>query len=760
MRYSITYSTFFKITVLICYLIALPAMAENKEMSTADLLQQAQTAFNQGNFEQAIRYWQSVSKNSEKSLPFETQIHFATAYQSLGNYPSAYGILQNVQSFIEEQGTDKQKVLLYSHLGDILLAMQKPKEGEQFIQEALTIARTLDEPLIVAHLLNNLGNSHSVNKNHADALIAYEEASTLAEQNGHKNLHNQLLNNQLRVHLKLNNEVESLGLFEKALAHARTLSDEHIKAFQLLSLGHLALQIQAKFSTSSHLAHPILNEVLQLAEKQGDKNLQAFAKGYLGQVYEQAGRYAEAQRLTREAIFLSHHQHEILYRWEWQLGRILEAQGKLTEAIKTYERALHYLKPIRLKMLHGHRDVQEIFRTRIKPVFFSLASALLQQAALTDSSEEKTQLLNQARDTLEQLKVAELQDYFQEECVSATKTEATQLNRLDSQTAVLYPILLPNRTELLLSSSTGIQQFLVPVSGEIIAETARKFRENLQIRVHWRFIEQSKQLYSWLIAPIRTELNRLNIKTLIIVPDGALRMIPLSALYDGEHFLIHDFALAITPSLNLTDFQQLSRQNIDILLNGLSEGVQGFSPLPSVPDEIEGITSLFENNDILVDQHYSLDNVAQTLLKSPYSIVHVASHGQFDADPKETFLLTYDDKLTMDRLERLLSFSQSRQTAVELLTLSACQTAVGDERAALGLAGVAVKAGARSALASLWFVNDEATSKLVVEFYKKLQNPDTSKAQALQFAQKSLLEQRLFKHPIYWAPFLLIGNWL
>ncbi|OQW94747.1 MAG: hypothetical protein BWK79_04865, partial [Beggiatoa sp. IS2] len=136
------------------------------------------------------------------------------------------------------------------------------------------------------------------------------------------------------------------------------------------------------------------------------------------------------------------------------------------------------------------------------------------------------------------------------------------------------------------------------------------------------------------------------------------------------------------------------------------------------------------------------------------------SHGQFNRDPKKTFLLTYDDKLTMDKLENLLGFSQSRKEPVELLTLSACQTAVGDERAALGLAGVAIKAGARSALASLWFVNDEATAELVTEFYKALKDPDFSRAQALQKAQKKLINQRALQHPAYWSPFLLIGSWL
>lgn len=113
----------------------------------------------------------------------------------------------------------------------------------------------------------------------------------------------------------------------------------------------------------------------------------------------------------------------------------------------------------------------------------------------------------------------------------------------------------------------------------------------------------------------------------------------------------------------------------------------------------------------------------------------------------------------MDRLEQVLGYGLARDKPVELLTLSACQTAVGDDRAALGLAGVAVKAGARSALASLWFVDDSATSALMVKFYEFLRKPGTSKAEALQQAQLDLLSQRLFRHPAYWAAFLMIGNW-
>jgi len=174
-----------------------------------------------------------------------------------------------------------------------------------------------------------------------------------------------------------------------------------------------------------------------------------------------------------------------------------------------------------------------------------------------------------------------------------------------------------------------------------------------------------------------------------------------------------------------------------------------------------GLNRLFEHNTVLINAQFSLDNMRNALKKQAYPIIHIASHGQFEADPNRTFLLTYDGKITMDKLSEVLRLTQTGQQVVELLTLSACQTALGNERAALGLAGVALRAGVRSALATLWFVNDAATSQLTIAFYQYLQShPKASKAQALQHAQLQLNQQRLFRHPNYWAPFLLIGNWL
>jgi CHAT domain-containing protein len=143
---------------------------------------------------------------------------------------------------------------------------------------------------------------------------------------------------------------------------------------------------------------------------------------------------------------------------------------------------------------------------------------------------------------------------------------------------------------------------------------------------------------------------------------------------------------------------------------------------------------------------------------TPYTIVHIASHAQFASDPDETFLLTHDGRLRMDELEALVKLSQFREEPIELIALSACETAAGDDRAALGLAGIALKAGARNALVTMWLVDDIAAAQLASDLYRHLGERGLSKAKALQRAQLRLLEGG--DHPFIWAPFLLIGNWL
>jgi CHAT domain-containing protein len=179
-----------------------------------------------------------------------------------------------------------------------------------------------------------------------------------------------------------------------------------------------------------------------------------------------------------------------------------------------------------------------------------------------------------------------------------------------------------------------------------------------------------------------------------------------------------------------------------------------------VASELDGIRRLERRGTTLLDAAFLRQRFAREMRDGDWSVVHIASHGEFGSDPSRSFVLAYDGQLSLDDLEASIKLARFRDVGLELLVLSACQTAAGDDRAALGLAGLALKAGARSALATLWFVSDEASGLLAVEFHRQLRDGRLTKARALQEAQRSMIADPLLGHPAYWAPFLLIGNWL
>jgi CHAT domain-containing protein len=326
---------------------------------------------------------------------------------------------------------------------------------------------------------------------------------------------------------------------------------------------------------------------------------------------------------------------------------------------------------------------------------------------------------------------------------------------------VLYPILLPDRIELLASLPTGLKRLSVSVGSAAVAREVREFRRKLEKRTTREYLPHAQRIYNWLIRPLEPDLASLRIDTLVFVPDGALRTIPMAALHDGRQFLISKYALAITPGLNLTDPRPIERARIKVLAAGVTEPVQGFPPLPNVSAELESLRGLFgSGSTTLVNQQFRVANLEAKLKDEHFTVVHIASHGEFAADVDKTFLLAFDDRVTMDRLDQLVGLLKYRDDPLELLTLSACDTAAGDDRAALGLAGVAIKAGARSAVATLWNINDQASADLVAEFYRELMDPSISRAGALRGAQMKMLANPRYDHPGFWSPFLLINNWL
>jgi CHAT domain-containing protein len=252
----------------------------------------------------------------------------------------------------------------------------------------------------------------------------------------------------------------------------------------------------------------------------------------------------------------------------------------------------------------------------------------------------------------------------------------------------------------------------------------------------------------------------------------------MAALHDGEKFLIQKYAIATIPSFTLTQAELIKLRNLRVLALGLSEEAiineQPFPKLENVDKEIEEVTRHIPGSLPLRNKDFTRERIKTELSKQVYPIIHIATHGQFGIRPEDTFIVTggkskndkkNNEKLTFKDLDILIRRFTRNTEPLELLALTACETAVGDNRSALGLGGVAIQAGAKSALASLWTISDSATASIAADFYANLQNESyLSKAEALQIVQKNIIEDTKiadkYKHPYYWSAIVLIGNWL
>ncbi len=395
--------------------------------------------------------------------------------------------------------------------------------------------------------------------------------------------------------------------------------------------------------------------------------------------------------------------------------------------------------------------------------------------------------------SLEQSRDDEYTEYFgtnfsQELMNSASLKDA--LVKITAETgyqfAVVYISALPSQLELILFTADGqpIRKTIPEAPREQLLEVVNQFRGELTNprRLNSQsYLKSSQQLYNWLIAPIAADLEAAGINTLMFSMDAGLRSLPIAALHDGEQFLVEKYSLSQIPSVSLIDTTYRALQDTRVLAMGASTFTE-LSPLPAVPVELTTIADRLWQGEAFLNEEFTRENLLQQRQSYPYPIIHLATHGEFKSgSPSESYIQLWDDQLQLDRIREM----GWNSPVVELLVLSACRTALGDERAELGFAGLAVQAGVKSALASLWYVSDEGTLGLMTEFYTHLTNA-TIKAEALREAQIAMIRgevrieggqllgtgtrsgvtlpsglqnQRLsFAHPYFWSGFTLIGS--
>ena len=349
---------------------------------------------------------------------------------------------------------------------------------------------------------------------------------------------------------------------------------------------------------------------------------------------------------------------------------------------------------------------------------------------------------------------------------------SSDLQEIDPSAALVYPIILDDRLAVIVK---------LPKSGKFIHYTAalpkgklEQTLESLRIELEKPFISKeslalSQQVYDWLIQPAEELLEANQVKTLVFVLDGGFRNVPMATLHDGEQYLVEKgYAIALIPGLSLLEPKPLAQVELNALAFGLSdmrEGFpdhEGFANLPNVKTELREIKSQIPSQQLL-NQDFTSQKWQELISSVPFPVVHLATHGEFSSDPEDTFLLAWDKRINLKDLSNVIqNRSDNSLEAIELLVLSACKTADGDSRASLGLAGVAIQSGARSTMASLWFIDDDSTAKLMASFYKELADSGATvtKAEALRRAQVNLLKSPGYQAPLFWGAYVLVGNWL
>ncbi len=770
----------------------------------------AEAAYSANQYRKAINLWLKILKQQPRSLPPQklalVQANIASTLFQIGKYGAAIRHWHKALAIYRDLETDEplavnltNQARAYLALGQIFLAQKRASEAIAISKPKKLTPILTEAYLILGTIYQNTGNYTEASANFSTAINYASTPSTKIVANHNLSQvfhsHSQLLLSKAqdlaaegRDSQKIKREAGAMANLAWSTAQkAVALSEkENIQSFpavdalfQLIKLSleleraelerdyykHKAETILSVLPASTRKVYALINlskfqdnpvatlmKAVEIAEAIEDDRSASIGLGYLGVYYEQIQQYQTAHQWTqkaRQAARLSQN-NQNLYKWDWQAGRIYHALGQTKEAIIAYEQAIASLTKIRSQLAIG-QERQSDFVREIEPVYRELLHLLL-------SNNPTTEQLEQALKIRDLLQLSELENFFGDYCFELLPQNHNQ-SLEEQKTGLIYTIILPEATYLLFKGGRKIKSFRIDIAQSQLEQMVKQWRFDLENRTEDAYLFSGRQMYELLLQPLESELALVQPSTLIFIPDGLLRNIPMAALYDGQKFLVENYALGTSLGLNLSlKKTELLLSKAQALAFGLSVETLEFNSLPYVREEIKLLAQLVETRQIF-NEEFTKKNMTAELNQDNFPLVHIATHGQFNGTLEDSFLLTYQEKISLSELETILDHHQNNfpNNPIELLTLSACQTATGNKRATLGLAGVAIRSGVEKVLGSLWFVNDSAENELIADFYNSLFIQKMSSYEALQQAQVKMLNEPT-SHPALWSSLILIAN--
>lgn len=781
-------------------------------------------------YQQALTIFQDLEEplGEAQSLNYLGEIYIEQGHylQAKTHYEAAQAIFEDLAVSVvanpppAEAYTLRFQAINLDNLGILYGELGQYTRALDFHQQALAIRQTLAEPQFEKITLLNIGLIYKRLENYSTALTYYEQALAISRDRNDRRGEAIALNNLALVYDELGEPTRGLEYLQTALAIYQEMGDRMGEGNTLDSLGTLYLSLG-----QYDQAQQSYEQALTILRAVGQRALEKAVLGHIGDLYvaqdqpelaivfyKQSVELTEALRQTLQTLSREQQEAyaatvEATYRSLADLlleqGRILEAQQVLellkVEELRQFTRASYSTG----SLIYDPEEVE------VMDGYNSLIAIGADIAACHPNCDEA--LYNRRRDLLA---------YYQQQIASfkavvaqnraeddrfydPTDLASDALDIVNAQpgTVLIYPVVLPDKLWLLWTATGGVVGTVeVPVSQAELSQAVLQLQQQLRqpdAQSLASLKSTSHQLYQWLIAPLATELQQNQVEHLVFAQDRITRYVPMAALHDGERFLIERYTVStvLSAALTDTDYRLEAAESSPVLALGLNQSIPGYSPLPKVTEEVDGIvrtdtndlTGVFPGQIFLNDQ-FTLDTLDANLRRA--RILHIATHAEFVPQvPAGSYLLLGNGEQ--------LPISEIRSRGLDLdslhlVVLSACQTALGGEALdGTEIAGVSSyflgKNKAEAVMATLWRVDDAGTSLLMQRFYGILATGQVTKAEALRQAQLSLLnnevnlEERFtmlgldrggfvtaevnsepagLDHPYYWAPFILIGNGL
>ncbi len=758
---------------------------------------------NLGNSYSNLSQYEKAIANDEKTVTIfrELKDRFREGI-SLGNLGIAYANLNQFQTAItyyeqalaidRELKNRQSEGLVLGNLGDAYAGLEQYEKAIGYQEQALAIHREVQDPMAAGNTLTGLGLSYINLKQFDKAIGYYEEARKIFRERKDRAAEGAALDSLADAYRSLVKYDRAADYYMDGLAIAREAKDRRVEADVLFGLME-TWQAAGRPGLAIFYGKQAVNTIQSVRSDISGLNQdlqQSFLKGnekpyhVLAELLIAQGRLAEAEQVL---ALLKEEEYFQYVRRDSNEASGLSRRAELTPDEAEYEERYREIGDRLMKI--GEERGELLAQRTLTPEQTQRLMQLEQDLAIGNQAFERfLGDLTQHFSTKPELNAKVVNQLREEEGFME------DLRELPAGTAAIYTIVGDEKFHVILRTPDAQKAYEYPIKAADLNRKVFEFREAVS-DPHADPRPLGQELYQVLVAPMAEDLRQAKAQTLMWSLDGALRYLPIAALYDGKQYLIERYRVSVMTLASNARLKDQPDRAWSEAGFGVTKKHGDSEALPDVKSELDGIQEIL-HGEIKLDEQFTETSMRTTLLKR-YPVVHIASHFRFVAgDQSKSFLLLGDGgRLSLAELKTLPNLF----SGVQLLTLSACNTGVGDGTEVEGFGTLAQRQGAKAVIASLWPVADSSTSLLMAEFYRiRETSPGLPKLEALREAQLELLHgappvqngaqpgrgvvpgqsqaisnaaagelrgtspppNAQYAHPFFWAAFFLMGNWL